>query len=200
MAFQIVQPFRKVEYSYDRAGDVLYISFGPPKPAVAIQVEDWLAVRMGLEPPFLAGMTIVGFKNIFKKINTYIEQELPERMERLTDISFEISYDDQTDIFIMRLVKKKPSTTRRKKPQASIFEPLVAKGNVYVEKSLPSKDVVGIKILEYTKCGPAAIEAFFGAIIDTLFEPHEKHDENAHLVTNAFIQRLDWKKLSELAA
>jgi len=60
--------------------------------------------------------------------------------------------------------------------------------------------VVGIKILEYTKCGPAAIEAFFGAIIDTLFEPHEKHDENAHLVTNAFIQRLDWKKLSELAA
>jgi hypothetical protein len=29
-------------------------------------------------PPFLAGMTIVGFRTIFERINRYIEQALPD--------------------------------------------------------------------------------------------------------------------------
>jgi hypothetical protein len=75
--------------------------------------------------------------------------------------------------------------------------------NVYLEKSLPSKDFVGIKILEYTRYGPAALEAIFGAIIDTLFlEANAEYDENenARLITNALLEHLDWQKVAELAA
>lgn len=193
MAFRVVQrfDFQKVRYSYDRTGDVLYVSFGPPVPAVAIQVEDWLALRVSLRPPSFVGMTIVGFKRIFERINRYIEQELPERVQRLSRTSISISYEDGTDTLIMRF--KEPGLLRK----PSIFEPLAP--SVYVEKSLPSKDIVGIKIVEYTKMGPAAIEAFFEKILETVFEPHVEHDENAHLVTNVLIGRLNWKALAALA-
>jgi hypothetical protein len=102
----------------------------------------------------------------------------------------------------------------RRVGKPSIFEPL-SKGNelpstvtteneslrnVYVERDLPSKDIVGMKILEFTKCGPAALEGFLGAIVDTLFEPGADHYENVHLITNALIQRLDWQRFSALTA
>jgi len=89
MAFELVQKFKfdRAEYAYDRNRDVLDISFGPPAPAVAIQVEDWLAIRMQVEPPNFQGMTIVGFRKIFEKINRYAERELPERMKRLAGVS-----------------------------------------------------------------------------------------------------------------
>ena len=192
MAFQVVQTFNfeNVEYSYDRMADVLYISFGPPVPAVAVQVEDWLALRISLQPPVIVGMTVVGFKRIFEKINRYVEQELPERIERLTNVSLNIFYDDVTDTLIARLTEELPFLT--------VFEPLAA--NVYLEKSVPSKDIVGVKILEYTKCGPSAIEAFFGTIIDTIFESQPRRDENAHLITNVLIRHLDRKRLASLAA
>ena len=206
MAFQIVQTFtfENMQYSYDRTGDVLYISFGPPVPAIAIQVEDWLALRICLQPPVIVGMTVVGFKNIFEKINGYIEQELPERIERLTKVSMNISYDDQTDTLIVRFVEHLTLLERIKnflgyrKPEVTIYELLAE--NVYLEKSFPSKNFVGFKILEYTKWGPSAVESFFGTIIDTIFEPHTEHNENAHLITNSLIQHLDRKKLAALAA
>ncbi len=205
MAFQVVErfDFEKVQYSYDPKGDVLYLSFGPPAPAVAIQVEDWLALRLSSQPPFLVGMTIVGFKRIFESINRYIEQELPKRIERLSRAFMDISYNDETDTLVMRFEEqdhwlrkwlKGLWSTPKAKP--SIFEPFVA--NVYVEKSLPSKEIVGFKILEYTKTGPAAVEAFFEKIVDTIFDPHPEEDENAHLVANALIGWLDWKKLATL--
>jgi len=222
MAFQLVQEFtfERVDYSYDRERDVLDISFGPPAPAIAIQVEDWLAIRMGVQPPVLQGMTIVGFKRVFEKVNPYVERELPERVQRLANVTVEVSYDDITDTLIMRFdeepsgLDKKQSSYKRQTP--SIFEPLsrrvtptgpatravedLSLHNVYLEKSLPSKELVGIKILEYTRCGPAALEGLFGAIIDTLFEPSAEYDENAHLITNALIERLDWQKVAALAA
>jgi len=96
----------------------------------------------------------------------------------------------------------------------TIFEPLSKGGavalsataaeqslhNVYVEKTIPSKDIVGLKSLEFTKCGPAALEGIFGAIIDTIFEPPVEYDENVHLFTNALVQRFDWRKFAALAA
>ena len=72
--------------------------------------------------------------------------------------------------------------------------------NVYVEKALPSKDIVGLKTLEFTKCGPAAWEGILGAIIDTIFDPPAEYDENVHLITNALMQYLDWQKYATLAA
>ena len=99
MAFQLVQTFNleDVQYSYDRTGDILYISFGPQRPAVAVKIEDWLVIRLANTSPFFAGMTIVGFKLIFERINQYIEAELPERIERMTQLMLKISYDDQSD-------------------------------------------------------------------------------------------------------
>lgn len=218
MAFQLVQSFDKADYSYDRKADVLDVSFGPPAPAVALQVEDWLALRIGLRPPVLTGITIVGFKRIFKKLNRYVETELPQRIKRLSNAEIEFTYDDGTDTLIMRVRDGAAGRGRTAKSRVaeasygiSIFEPLSAGAtaseteralhNVYVEKRLPSKEFVGIKILEYTKCGPAAMEAIFGALIDTLFsEPQPQNDENIHLLTDAMIRRLDWQRLARLAA
>ncbi len=224
MAFELVQEFKfeNLDYSYDRRGDVLDISFGPPAPAIAIQVEDWLAIQVRLSPPSLQGMTIVGFKRIFEKINRYVEKELPQRMRKLATVKLSMEYDNGSDTLVMRweeeargLRKLTQKLFFRKVGKPSIFEPL-SKGdglapqevmtadqslrNVYVEKSLPSKDIVGIKILEFTKCGPAALEGFLGAIVDTLFEPGAEHDENVHLITNALIQRLDWQRFAVLAS
>ena len=192
MAFQLVQTFNfeDVQHSYDRAGDVLYISFGSPRPAVAVQVEDWLAIRLSNTPPLFAGVTIVGFKRIFERINRYIESELPQRIERLAKLTLKISYDDHTDALIMR-----PDDSR---PTFSLFEPLAP--NLYLEKTLPSKDVVGIKITEYTRCGPLAFETMLGKIIDTLFETSSERDENAHLLTDVTLRTIDWNKIAAAAA
>ncbi len=225
MAFQLVQKFKfdKVEHSYDPRGDVLDISFGPPVRGIALQVEDWLAIRVGLEPPFLQGMTIVGFKKVFERINRYAERELPDRMKRLANvrIKISISYDDESDTVVYRWEQERSAfdglldkLSFHKMGKPSIFEPLLRPGkfppplmaadqslrNVYVEKSLPSKDILGIKIVEFTKCGPSALEGIFGAIIDTIFEPNPEYDENVHLITNAVVQRLDWQKFATLGA
>jgi hypothetical protein len=194
MAFHIVQTFQDVQHQYDRSGDVLYLSFGPPRPAVALQVEDWLALRLSLTPPVgFVGMTIVGFKRISEKINRYIErdieQELPQRVKRLRSIS--MTYDDETDTLVMR-------TGEADGKGFSIFEPLAE--HVYLEKSLPTKEVLGVKILNFTKSGPAAIEAMFGRIIDTIFEPGRERDENARLFTRAVVRSVDWKGLAAIAA
>ena len=194
MAFHVVQTFQEVQHRYDRIGDVLYLSFGPPRPAVAVQVEDWLALRLAVTVPFgFVGMTIVGFRRISEKINRYIEhdieQQLPDRVERLRSVS--MTYDDETDTLVMR-----PRETDEK--GLSIFEALAE--NVYLEKSLPTKDVLGVKILNFTKSGPTAIEAMFGRIIDTIFEPGRERDENARLITRALVQSVDWKSLAATAA
>lgn len=223
MAYKLVQDFKfeNVDYSYDRRGDVLDISFGPPAPAIALQVEDWLAIQVRINPPSLQGMTIVGFKTIFEKINQYAEKELPKRMKSLAKVEMSIAYDDESDTLVYRWedVGFSPRRLLRKvfspgKGIPTIFEPLskeraVASSataaeqslhNVYVEKALPSKDIVGLKILEFTKCGPAAWEGILGAIIDTIFDPPAEYDENVHLITNALMQYLDWQKYATLAA
>ncbi len=223
MAYKLVQEFKfeKTDYSYDRRGDVLDISFGPPAPAIALQVEDWLAIQVRLNPPSLQGMTIVGFKRILEKINRYAEKELPKRMKRLARVKMSIAYDDGSDTLAYRWEEDESPVRRllrklffHRKGRPTIFEPLSKGGavalpataaeqslhNVYVEKALPSKDIVGLKILEYTKSGPAALEGIFGAIIDAIFEPRAEYDENVHLITNALVQCFDWQKFATLAA
>lgn len=192
MAFQLVQTFNvdDVQYGYDRTGDVLYISFGLPRPAVAVQVEDWLAIRLGTTPPLFAGLTIVGFKRIFEQINRYIDAELSERIDRLARLTLKISYDSQSDTLLMRAEDSESAVP--------IFELLAP--NIYLEKHLPSKDVVGIKITEYTKCGPRAAEMILGKIVDTLFEASSPRDENAHLLTDMALRAIDWAKVAAIAA
>src|SRR5207245_5686482 len=136
--------------------------------------EDWLAIQVRLNPTSLQGMTIVGYKKIFERINGYAAKELPKRMRRLARVKMSVAYDDQSDTLIMRgeeepnalrKLLKKFSFQRAGRP--SVFEPLVKEthrtasamaggqtlANVYVEKGVPSNEIVGIKILQYTKCG-----------------------------------------------
>jgi len=213
MAFKVMQElkFDKVDYSYNRRGDVLDISFGPPSPAIALQVEDWLAIQVRINPPSLQGITIVGFKTIFEKINRYAEKELADRMRRLATVKMSISYDDGSDTLAYRWEEVESPVPRERRP--TIFEPFSKGGgawspptaaeqslhNVYLEKALPSKEIVGLKILEFTKCGPAALEGIFGAIIDTIFESSAEYDENVHLITDELVQHIDWQKLAALA-
>ncbi|MGH9428796.1 MAG: hypothetical protein ACRD2L_21120, partial [Terriglobia bacterium] len=215
MAFQVVQTLsfsKPINYKYDRVGDVLYLSFGPVEPAIAIQVEDWLAIRIRVHPPSFAGMTIVGFREIFQKVNRYVEHELPQRVKRLERAVLTLSYDDSSDTLIMRLEERAPHSRisawfgevfGRGADTPTVFEPLVsderklladpkvarAVRNIYVEKAIPVGDIVGVKILEYTKCGPAAIEAMFGTLIDSIFEDDGAISENAHLIANAVVQQ-----------
>lgn len=216
MAFNLVQKFEfnSVDYSYDRSGDILDISFGPSVPGVALQVEDWLAIRMQVVPPSFQGMAIVGFRRIFQALNPYVERELPKRMRRFaaTSVEMSLSYDDQSDTLIMRFNRQPVGWRRlaakffrRTKAKPSIFERLTSHPedslrNVYVEKALPSKEIVGVKILEFTKVGPAAIEGFVGAIVDSIFERKTEQDENAQLIANALMANLDWPKLGRLVA
>jgi hypothetical protein len=216
LAYNLVQKFEfdRVDYSYDRPSDVLDICLGPPAPSVALQVEDWLAVRVSVNPPSFQGLTIVGFRKIFQKINGYVEHELPKRMKRLahTSLQISISYDDQSDTLIIRLTEQLlgwrglvETIFHRTRPRPSIFErlsslPEDSLRNVYVEKALPTNQIVGVKILEFTRTGPAAIEGVLGAMIDSIFEPTAVQDENAHLIANALISKLDWPKLGRLVA
>ena len=192
MAFKVVQTFdfEDVNYSYDRDADVLYLSFGNPKAAVAIQIEDWLALRIAVgPPPGLAGMTIVGFRRIFKRVNRYIERELPDRVERLATMSMKVAYDDESDTMIVR--------QQGRENELSTFEPLAP--NVYLEKSLPSQEVLGIKVVNYTKTGLTAIETVFGKIVDTLLQPGPGPDENVRLITRAVVRSLNWDELAAIA-
>lgn len=204
--------FENLNYSYDRSGDVLDISFGPPAPAIALQVEDWLAVQMRINPPSLQGITIVGIRKISEKINRYAEKELPDRTKRLATIKMTISYDDGSDTFAYRWDEDEFPVPREGRP--TIFEPWSKGGdarspataadqslhNVYLEKALPSKEIVGLKILEFTKYGPAVLEGIFGAIIDTIFESSAEYDENVQLITDELVQRFDWQKLAALTS
>jgi hypothetical protein len=213
MAFKLVQnfEFKKAVYDYDRKTDVLDVSFGPPVPAVALQIEDWLAVRIQVDSPAFQGMTIVGFRKIFEKVNRYVEKELPKRMRKLESISLEVAYDDQNDTLIMRVVEK-PSFWRgiterlegSTRAIPSVFERFSsdpALSNVYVEKTLPSKKMVGLKILQFTTLGTASMEAFLGAMVDAIFDPtRTASEDNTHLIVNALIQSLDLAKFSKLVA
>lgn len=46
--------------SYDREADVLYISFGPPRPAICIEPEEGLVLRLDPDTDQLIGVTIIG--------------------------------------------------------------------------------------------------------------------------------------------
>jgi uncharacterized protein YuzE len=48
------------DIDYDREADVLYISFGPPRPAVGLEPEEGLVLRLDPETDELVGVTIVG--------------------------------------------------------------------------------------------------------------------------------------------
>ena len=55
-----------VTWDYDEEADVLYISFGQPKPALALDVGEGVLVRYREEDGELVGFTIIGLSEMLK--------------------------------------------------------------------------------------------------------------------------------------
>jgi len=52
---------QELKLKYDRDVDVLYCSFGEPRPAISVEVEDGVIVRHDPETEEVVGVTIVDF-------------------------------------------------------------------------------------------------------------------------------------------
>ena len=51
----------KVEYDYDEKADVMYISFGKPKPAICYEVKEGILLRKAVDSKKWCGLTIINF-------------------------------------------------------------------------------------------------------------------------------------------
>ncbi|MGH9339891.1 MAG: hypothetical protein ACRD1R_09965 [Acidobacteriota bacterium] len=188
MAFLIDQRFDDVQHEYDRDADVLYISFGPPRPSVTLAVEDWLALRISPSTAEICGITIIGFKHIFSNIRRDLLEELPSRVDRLKSAHFRAQYLDETDTLTFRFEQEQPAYYDR-------FDE-----NIYLERSLTGQGIIGFKITRYTEQGESAMERLLAAIIDALFTPPDAERGPADALTRAFIEHLNIPKLLSLAA
>ncbi|MBI3578104.1 MAG: hypothetical protein HY089_01670 [Ignavibacteriales bacterium] len=186
MAFVIEQLFNNVQHHYDPQGDVLYISFGPPVPAITIDVEDWFAIRLAPSPPWLCGFTLVGFKRLFSKIRPDLIKELPERVARINKGRFILNYSDELDALIIRFEEDQPAYYEE-------FE-----NYIYLEKSLISGEIIGFKITHYTDQGTHAIEALLAAMLDAMFAPVDSPPGPADKLTRAFFEHLNLPNLLSL--
>lgn len=188
MAFVIEQRFEDAQYEYDREADVLYISFGPPRPAVVVAVEDWLAMRITPSPPQICGFTFIGFKRIFSRVRPDLIEELPERIGRLEKARFLVDYSDETDTITFRFEEEQPAYYER------------FSDNIYLERSLVGGGIVGFKITRYTEQGEAAMEKLLSSMIEAIFAPPGDVRGPVDALTRAFLEHLDIARLLSIAA
>jgi hypothetical protein len=188
MAFVIEQRFEDVQHEYDREGDVLYLSFGPPVPGVALTVEDWLAIRLAPASGQICGLTIIGFKRIFSNLRPDLLENLSSQVDKLKRARFLVAYSDESDTLTFRFEEEQPAYYER-------FDQ-----NIYLERSLVGKGIVGFRITRYTEHGESAIERLLSSMIDALFAPPGTAPSPADALTRAFLQHLDIPKLLSIAA
>ncbi len=188
MAFVIEQQFNDVRHQYDPEGDVLYISFGPPVPAVTIDIEGWLAIRLVPNPPMLSGFTFIGFKRLFSKMRPDLIQEIPERVSRIKKSRFHIGYSDESDTLMLRFEDEQP-----------VYYEAFG-NNIYMERSLISSDIVGFKITHYTDQGVNSLERLVTGMLDALFASPHSSPRQVDGLTHALIKHLDIPTLVKLAA
>lgn len=187
MAFVIDQQFDDAQYQYDREGDVLYISFGPPVPAVSLSVEGWFVIRMVPGTFRICGVTIIGFKRLFSKVRPDLIKDLPARVERLRRAHFQARYVDETDTLTVRFEADQPAYYER------------FGEDMYLEKSLMGGDVLGFKLTHYTERGMALVGSVTSAVLDALFAPAGTPEGPADALARAFLDHLDLPKLLAVA-
>ena len=188
MAFIIEQKLEDTQYDYDREADVLYVSFGAPRPAVTLVVEEWLAIRMTPSPPQICGLTIVGFRRIFSSVRPDLIRELPRRMDRLKKARIVVQYSDDADTLAFRLEEEQPAYYER------------FSDNVYLEMSLVGNGIIGFKITRYTEQGGQAMEKLLASMVDALFTPPAAEYGSVDALTRAFLEHVDIGKLLTVAA
>ena len=59
-AMKLFEKKKAVDWEYDEEGDVFYLSFGSPKPAVGIDVGEGLILRYDEENKEVVGLTAYG--------------------------------------------------------------------------------------------------------------------------------------------
>ena len=187
MAFVIEQRFDAIEHQYDRDGDVLYLSFGPPVPSVSLVIEDWLVLRVSPGAPQICGVTVIGFKKMFAKMRPDLVEELPARVARLQKARFVARYSDETDALTFRFEEEQPAYFER-------FE-----SDVYLERTIVDGRILGLKITHYTERGEGAVEKVLIAMIDALFAPPGTTCP-ADALTRTFLEHLDLPRLLAIAA
>jgi len=53
---------KKLSYTYDRGNDILYLSFGAPRPSYCDDVSEGVLARYDMETDELTGYTIIDFR------------------------------------------------------------------------------------------------------------------------------------------
>lgn len=61
-AIKILEKTERLDWDYDEEADVLYISIGPPKKALEIDIGDGVVVRYIEETGEVVGLTVLGVK------------------------------------------------------------------------------------------------------------------------------------------
>ena len=76
---------RNVKVNYDAANDILYLSFGDPRPSYAEEYQDGVYVRFDMKTDELSGITILDFS---------------KRSEELKQIKFpgEVTFEQMNDM------------------------------------------------------------------------------------------------------
>lgn len=188
MAFVIEQQFADAQHHYDREGDVLYVSFGPPTSAVSLTVEDWFIIRMAPNTHKICGITIVGFKRLFSKMRPDLVKELPARVDRLRKAHFLARYVDETDTLTVRFEEDQPAYYER------------FGEDIYIERALMGGDIIGFKLTHYTERGAVSVQTLVSAMLDALFAPVGTPEGPADALTRAFLDHLDLPKILAVAA
>ena len=67
-------PAQELKFKYDRDADVLYCSFGEPRPALSVEVSHGVVVRHDPETEEVVGFTVVDF---FKRFAERPEEAVP---------------------------------------------------------------------------------------------------------------------------
>lgn len=65
----------KMNFLYDKRGDVLYISIGSPQKAISREMENDILLRMNPETSEIVGLTILNFTERFSDIEN--QQSFP---------------------------------------------------------------------------------------------------------------------------
>lgn len=74
----------KLELSYDRDADVLYVSLGSPRPAVTDEAEGGLLIRRDPETRDIVGATVLEYEARFRHLSDFswiLGQPLPVELK-----------------------------------------------------------------------------------------------------------------------
>ena len=69
---RVLDKSEKIDWEYDEEADVLYISVGPPQPAVGVDIGEGVVVRYDEVHNEVVGLTIIGLRErVVKELTDY---------------------------------------------------------------------------------------------------------------------------------